>query len=649
MADLANNPGRAEMPVERKPRFLFSLDTAAAVPLNSRESYLKGWFVPADEEAFELWLVVGEKRIPVFTGLPRPDVAQNHKHELGFKKPGFVVRFGRPQPSESVRLIATTKSHDVVLADAIPCQGFLDAIEDVAKQGIRVDYQYWLAESESSLFWPELDVASRLSALPYRPLISILLYVPESHPYLVTRCVESVLQQHYSHWQLCVARDSVPPGPEYVYLERVASEDSRVKLLPASSGRLSDELKRALNAAEGEFVLRLDYRDELHPFALVEIARALNTGEDIDLVYTDEDEMNFYGKRLRPFFKPEFDFEAFLSWNFIGNGAAIRRNLLLEGGAYTTETDDPDDSGLLLRILERMNPSRVRHVPKPLYHLRIGHDATAPLPRGLKRRSSKPVEDYIARTGREAVVWPSLFPESFRLRPKLTSDTRVAVFIRTEDGSLQHAALAADIDRGRTQVYELLGSGADLLTNTAQTAGSRSVSKTLRHLGDFREDVFVFINRPLEAVNHFFFEELAAQAMRPDCGLVTGISLDLKSHIVHSGFRRNLAGQLVDDYAGLYFPRCDYWEHFSVLRSVYSISDEFFAVKRSQLAALGGFGAVSSNRMRDLVQRLVALTHTQGAHVLVTPYAIGTFELVGRTSTVHADVALVPSLVGDTL
>ena len=63
------------------------------------------------------------------------------------------------------------------------------------------------------------------------------------------------------------------------------------------------------------------------------------------------------------------------------------------------------------------------------------------------------------------------------------------------------------------------------------------------------------------------------------------------------------------------------------MRSVETISDEFFAVRRDRLEALGGLAAVSSIRMPELAQNLVDLSRSANVRVLVTPYAVATFDI----------------------
>ena len=572
-------------PTHLRPKLHFALDTQSAVPLNPEESYLKGWFIPDDGKQYELWLIADETRVQAFTGLARPDVARHHRNNPAFKNSGFLVRFRRPKPNSPVALIARIDHAEMVLADGIAVPAF--------------------AESSA--------ISSPIALVTHRPLISIILPVPDTHPYLVARCVESIRQQHYPQWQVCIACESLESSASHEFLGKIAREDTRLKLVSAEAGLVSELRGRALKIAEGDFVLRLDYRDELDPFALAEMVNVLNSDKHIDVVYSDEDEMDFYGSLGRPLSKPDFDPVAFSSWNFIGNGALVRRSVLLEAGGYGSRTGGFCDWDTLFRAIEITGPSRVRHIPKPLYHYRKGDDDVAPLPREIED-CPRAILDHLARIGMSATVEPGLFPGSFRLRYEREPNRRIAVLVRSEDGAFQHAALAANINPWTTRVYELLGSGADPLSDNTVSPLGQAVQKPLRNLSKMLEDVFIFINRPLDTVNHSFVDELAAQAMRADCGLVTGIALDRTGRILHSG---------------VLFSQGELPRNLSIVRSVEEISDEFFAVKRSQLVALGGLEAVSSAQMPGVVKRFVGLAHSADLRILVTPYAVATFDVAG--------------------
>lgn len=574
--------------------------------MNASESYVKGWFVLGGGDGYKLWLALNGERVPVFTRLTRPDVAHHHRNDPAFKYSGFLARFHRPKLTSTAKLIVETSTGETALVEDIPVPGADEAI------------------SLSS------ETIQNVS-LTHEPLISVLLAVPDTHIYFITRSVESVLQQSYPKWQLCIAYESSEPSPITDYLERIAAKEPRVRFTPTDTESLTELSNRALQMAKGEFLLRLDYRDELHPEALAEIANAVQEKPSLDVVYANEDEMDFYGHCTRPVHKPAFDAEAFLHWNFIGNMWAVRREALVRAGGYSANAQAIDDWDVLLRVLDLCEHPRVHHIAKALYHFRKGDDAAAPLPREANTNRAQALADHLTRVSVKATIEPGLFPGSFRLRRNDVAGRKIAVIVRPEDGAFQHAAVCANSDPEMARVYELVGSSLDPLSDHLPR-------KIIRSMSEMDEDIFIFVNRPLDSLNHLFCEELADQAMRPDCGVVTGVSLDRAGRILHSGFRQS-GDEKADEFAGISFINTQPPRDVRVVRSLESISDEFFAVKRTQLEALGGLQIFASADMPKFVERLVEASRSQNLRVLVTPYAVATLDVDSPSHSVVAQVS----------
>jgi len=632
-------------------KVLFALDAVEPVAPDADEYFLEGWFVPNKDAdtGDRLAVMVDGVAVPVFMGRSRPDVA-NHLGDPGATNCGFVARFKAPRGDNNVRLVAQTSNGEVVLANmTLDARPGLKTPKTPDRRGVST-YRDWLGKREPALFWPEDEIADRLSVLTYQPLVSIILPTYNTDLYFLERCVHSVLEQHYAHWQLCVADDSSSGGRVIEYLRSIAAQDPRVVVtVRKSNGGISAASNTALETAKGDFVVLLDHDDELHPFALLEVVRSLNTNEKADLIYSDEDKIDSIGRRSHPAFKPDFDMDMFLSFDYLGHLVALRRSLVSRIGGFRSACDGSQDWDLLIRAVEVIGPSRVDHIAKPLYHWRMHEDSTAfdlyskPYARHAWARV---ISEHIERMGKKASAEPGLFYGSTRIRYKRPKDIGVAVFVRADDGPLQAAAIGADVDLRSTGLYELVncavrplrvtldGARGDssLASQDSTTRGTEahgpavsSFSLPIRSLSEIPGDVFVFINRPIEGVNHAFFDELAAQAMRPECGLVTGISLDSDSRTAHTGLIGGRDGELMDPFAGITFSHHGYMGQLSVIRSVEAIGDYFFAVRREHLSDVGGLGAVSGAHMPRLVHRLIGNARKNGLLILVTPYAVATF------------------------
>lgn len=616
---------------------MFALDTPTPIRINLWESCLSGWFVPtpADFEQNRILGVVLEGAfVPALYGIPRPDVAL-HLNDSNLVNSGFYVRFRGPKRKPLIRLVTQGKSDRVVLTE-------LSAALVSSESGPALpinSYEAWLNCREPSLFWPENELYDRLSALPYRPLVSVLLPTFGVDPFLFQQCVQSVLRQKYARWQLCISDDgsntaSVEP------LQKLTSDDRiTITFSPARVGA-AEAQNLALNHAQGDFIVTLGQNDELHPCALLEVIRLLNQRNGCEAIYSDEDKIDAYGARSNPIFKADIDPDMLLASDYVGRLAALRRTTVLALGGFRSVCDGAQEWDLLVRLLEESGPQAIQHLPKPLYHRRISQAQPQ------KRKASlRVLWDHVARTGKPIAVQPGLSPNSFRLKEEAPQTVKAAVFFRQEDGSFQISTVSLGTNRGREiSLYQVKDCAVYPVFGNPQPA--------LLTLSDISAEVLIFINRPLESLNHLFFEELTAQAIRPECGLVTGISVDVEKRVLHSGLLHSTGGHLVDPYAGFELSQLTHLDFLNVVRSVEMISDRFFAIRREHLSAVGGLSAVSAGQMQPLVHKLVTNANRHALRVIVTPFAIAGFHQTRPDVAVdpvrlqdHNSVALNPNLL----
>ena len=111
--------------------------------------------------------------------------------------------------------------------------------------------------------------------------ISIIVPVYKTEPYLA-RCVESILTQTFTDWELILVDDGSPDRcPEMC--DAYATEDKRIKVIHKENGGLSDARNHGLDVATGDYILFVDSDDYIHPHMLQAMSR-LATAEDADIV-----------------------------------------------------------------------------------------------------------------------------------------------------------------------------------------------------------------------------------------------------------------------------------------------------------------------------------------------------------------------------
>jgi O-antigen biosynthesis protein len=234
---------------------------------------------------------------------------------------------------------------------------------------IEDSYQKWLKEVEPNSF-------SKTNEHKYQPLISILVPVFNTPDKYLLPLIESVKQQIYQNWELCLADGSTDVSRSSA-IKGTSMGDKRIKYikLKQNSG-ISTNTNHALEVARGEYVAFLDHDDLLSPYALNEVVTVLQGQPELDLIYTDEDLISDNGKnRFNPFFKPGWSPDLLWAYNYITHFVVARRKLVLGLGGLRQKYDGAQDYDFLLRITEKTK--NIYHIPKILYHWRMADTSTA--------------------------------------------------------------------------------------------------------------------------------------------------------------------------------------------------------------------------------------------------------------------------------
>lgn len=234
------------------------------------------------------------------------------------------------------------------------------------------DYDAWFRRNR--ILDEELERQKKI-VFPYAPKISILVPTFNTPKDLLIEMIESVRNQSYANWQLCIADGSDQDETKNIIKEYV-SKDNRIVVswLDKNYG-ISGNTNKALELADGEYTALFDHDDVLELNALYEVVSSL---QDVhhDIVYTDEDKLN--GKTLQyedPNFKSDYNEDLLLSHNYITHFFVVKTNILREVGGFNSEYDGAQDYDVILKCVEKTND--IHHIAKILYHWRMHEGSTA--------------------------------------------------------------------------------------------------------------------------------------------------------------------------------------------------------------------------------------------------------------------------------
>jgi glycosyltransferase involved in cell wall biosynthesis len=209
-------------------------------------------------------------------------------------------------------------------------------------------------------------------------LISILLPTYNSDPRWLKACIDSVRNQIYPHWELCIADDASSQPETLALLDTYLALDSRIRLARRSvNGHISEATNTALALARGSHCALLDHDDELSPDALFWIALVIHRHSDVGLIYSDEDKIDKLGTRSSDYFKPDWNPELLRAQNCISHLGVYRTDLLRAIGGFRKGLEGAQDWDVALRISERLEARQIVHVPRTLYHWRVIEGSTA--------------------------------------------------------------------------------------------------------------------------------------------------------------------------------------------------------------------------------------------------------------------------------
>ena len=596
---------------------MIGVDRVLAFDYPRRELAVAGWAcldsrIPPDE----LWLESNGVRVPALTGLPRADVA-SVCNTPSLDRAGFVARLPASRGVMRVTVIGRHERVEHILGEFSAAWRLPTGLDESEQS----DYGRWLRTHESGLFWPPSDVEAHLRALPLAPIISVILPTCNTHLYHLGRCIDSVTTQLYPHWELCISDDASSDPRVRQYLEKRAACEPRMRLsFSGVRGGISAASNRSIAASTGEFLVLLDHDDELHPSALLEVARCLNAYPDADLIYSDEDKIDQLGVRSWPAFKPEFDEDLLCAFNYLGHLVAMRSTLVQQVGGFRSDSDGAQDWDLLLRVTSATKPDRIRHIPKPLYHWRMHEESTAfsldAKPYAIRAWKGV-LERHLSAVG-SCSVRDGLFLGSMRILRRLPEKKRVSIIYRACDGPHQRRALNRSRVPPRSTFFEVILSTVHR-SDDVERGGLMTVD-------DLESDVVVVVNCGIDSVNHEFLEELAAQALREDCGVVGGTVLRSDGTILTAGVCCLSEGTYVNAYDGLPLSEPGYMGQSRVVRRVSSIAPHVFAFRTSRLVDLNGLASISEDSLGTLCGTLVRSAHATGLKVLHTPYAIATLR-----------------------
>lgn len=280
--------------------------------------------------------------------------------------------------------------------------------------------------------------AQRYTDFPRKIKFSIVVPLYNTPDNFLREMIQSVLDQTYADWELCMADGS---DQEHGNVEKIcrkyAQEDERILYQKLGENRgISGNSNAALKMISGEYIALLDHDDVLHPAALYNVMQAI-CGQNSDMIYTDE--ASFRSPDIHNIviahFKQDFAPDTLRSYNYICHFTVFSNKLLKKiGGGFRSEFDGSQDYDLVLRLTEQAQ--KITHIPKMLYFWRIhpGSVASATSSKNYAISAAKrALAEHLNRLNLKGDVKDSIILSNYRMTYEIQGKPLVSILIPNKD------------------------------------------------------------------------------------------------------------------------------------------------------------------------------------------------------------------------
>ncbi len=504
-------------------------------------------------------------------------------------------------------------------------------------------YQIWIEYNNPSI--KELE-EQRVFIFEFKPKISVIMPVYNTDREYLIKAIESVINQTYQNWELCIADDASTEIHVKEILKYYKEKDERIKVVfRAENGHISKTSNSALSIATGDYIALLDHDDELPEYALFFVVKEINEHPDAKLIYSDEDKLYFDGSRflrVLPYFKSDWNPDLFLSQNFISHLGVYKKSIVDEIGGFREGYEGSQDYDLALRFIEKIKHSEIRHIPMILYHWRMTEGSTAV---NIENKSyavtaaRKAIHDHLNRMNIKAkVVEAPFMPMHNRVIYEIDQSPLVSIIIPTYNGyDILKKCIDSITEKTSYKNYEIIV--VDNNSDDEQTIKYLEYINTLSYIKvvDYNKpfnysainnfavksakgDVLVLLNNNTEVINDDWLRELVSHALRPEIGTVGAKLLYPDNTIQHAGVIIDKFAGPLHVFLGLNRDDAGYLGRANLLQNYTAVTGACMAVRKKLYEESGGMDENLSIAYNDIDFCLKVMK--LGYYNVYTPYAV---------------------------
>ena len=451
--------------------------------------------------------------------------------------------------------------------------------------------------------------------------------------------IDSVVNQTYSDWQLCLA-DGSDQNHAYVgeYVKSICDSRISYKKLDKNMG-ISDNTNECIKMSEGNYIALFDHDDLLHPSALYEMAKVI-CEKDADFIYTDE--VTFVGKTSNITiynYKPDYSPDTLRSYNYICHFTAFSRELLEQVGNFNNEYDGSQDYDLILRLTEKAK--QIAHIQKPLYFWR-SHKASVASDVSAKPyvvdSAKRALSAHLERLGLSGRIEDSSVLTTYKIQYDIKGEPLVSIVIPNKDHTddLEKCLLSVYgkstyknfevivVENNSTEekTFEYYKESQDKYKNLRVISWGKGFNYSAINNFAVKQangEYVLLLNNDIEVITPDWLEQMLMFAQRSDVGAVGAKLYYSDDTIQHAGVIVGLGG--VAGHSHKFFDRDNpgYMARASIAQNLSACTAACLLVRKSVYEEVGGLDENYAVAFNDI--DFCMAIRKAGYLIVFTPYA----------------------------
>jgi glycosyltransferase involved in cell wall biosynthesis len=476
----------------------------------------------------------------------------------------------------------------------------------------RINFEKWInlydpLTSDQVEFYKQ-----RIQHYGVRPTISILMPVYNPNLDWLAEAIQSVVDQIYPHWELCIVDDASTKDGVRDVLDRFSKLDPRIKVHSScENGHISKASNIGLSMATGDWVALLDHDDVLSLHALFWAVDAINAQPTAAMLYSDEAKIGRGDIRYDAYFKPDWNVDLFLSQNMVNHLGVYKTSIMRDIGGFRVGYEGAQDYDLALRYIEKISQDQIVHIPRVLYFWRAHNDSTASSGEAKSYAAiagERALNDYFSRNQIKAKVSATQFgfARTYALPDELPL---VSIVIPTRNAlALVKQCIDSILDKTDYLNYEIV-----LIDNNSDDPAalnyfkSLSINPRVRVIRDEQEfnysainndavrvsrgEVVCLLNNDIEVINTEWLNEMVGLVLQPGVGAVGAKLLYPDGRIQHAGVVIGVGGVAGHSHKYLDENLSGYFSRAQLISAYSAVTGACLVVKKALFNEVGGLDA----------------------------------------------------------